>query len=74
MGGNYNWFVKFRLGVVKDLGMDEFKVLFKDEMDVLYIVNIDVDIGMLVNFEKYVKKVKISEFLEFLIIFVDLIY
>tara|TARA_Y100000310_G_scaffold345868_1_gene472046 strand:+ start:17391 stop:18392 length:1002 start_codon:yes stop_codon:yes gene_type:complete len=73
-GGNHNWLAKFRLGVAKDLGMDELKVSFKDETDASHTANIDVDTGMLVNSEKYVKKVKISEFSEPLTTSVDLIY
>ncbi|MBB1434559.1 hypothetical protein H5201_09585 [Pseudoalteromonas sp. SG43-6] len=73
-GGNHSWLSNFRRGVAKDLGMQELKVSFKDETDASHTANIDVDTGMLVNSEKYVKKVKISGFSEPLTTSVDLIY
>ncbi|WP_064435425.1 hypothetical protein [Pseudoalteromonas neustonica] len=73
-GGNHKWLSKFRRGVAKDLGMQELKVSFKDETDASHTANIDVDTGMLVNSEKYVKKVKISDFSEPLTTSVDLIH
>jgi len=73
-GGNHKWLAKFRLGVAKDLGMQELKVSFKDETDASHTADIDVDTGMLVNSEKYVKKVKITGFSEPLTTSVVLIY
>jgi hypothetical protein len=61
-GGNYKWVDKIRSNVAKDLGMQEIKVSFKDDSNVPHTAEIDVGSGTLINSEKYVKKVKITDF------------
>ncbi|WP_028763588.1 hypothetical protein [Shewanella colwelliana] len=73
-GGNWKWIDNFRKNDAKDLSMQEIKVSFKDEGDVAHTADIDITTGKLINNDQYLKKVKITDFVEILTTSVDLIH
>lgn len=73
-GSNLKWLDRLRSNAAKDLSMQEIKVSFKDDNDVSHTAEIDVNTGKLINNEKYVKKVKVSDFQEPLSTSVDLLH
>lgn len=73
-GGNWSWIDNFRKSDAKDLKMQEIKVSFKDDGDVSHTAEIDITSGKLINDDRYVKKVKITGFIDILTTSVDLIH
>lgn len=73
-GGNYKWFDRLRKNDAKELNMQEIKVSFRDDGDVPHTAKIDIDSGCLIDGDKYVKKVKITDFTDMLTTSVDTFY
>lgn len=73
-GGNYKLIDWFRNNDAKEMNMESLKVSFKDDGDVSHTAEIDINTGQLIDSEKYVKKVKITDFDDILTTSVDLIH
>lgn len=73
-GDNWSWLDNLRKSDAKDLKMQEIKVSFKDDGDVSHTAEIDITTGKLINDDRYVKKVKITDFFDILTTSVDLIH
>ena len=73
-GGNYKLIDRFRNNDAKEMNMESIKVSFKDDGDVSHTAEIDINTGQLIDSEKYVKKVKITDFNDILTTSVNLIH
>lgn len=73
-GGNYKWTDRFRNNDARELNMQILKVSFRDDGDVPHTAQIDIHSGGLINGDKYVKKVKITDFTDMLTTSVDTLY
>lgn len=73
-GGNYTFMNRIRKNIAKDLDMQEIKISFKDSGGVSHTAKIDTVTGNLINSEKYVKKIKVTDFDQPLTTSVDLLH
>ncbi|WP_221901300.1 hypothetical protein [Bathymodiolus platifrons methanotrophic gill symbiont] len=58
----------------KAMNMESIKISFKDDGDISHTAEIDTNTGKLIDYENYVKKIKITDFKDFSATSVDQIY